>query len=68
MDIANIRIDNTIEDQVSIKWTVVDGEWTYMDTYVYSKDDYTSLTPEQLLERQTAQYLKWRNYCENPQG
>lgn len=68
MGIANIHIDNTIEEQVAIKWTVIDGDWTYMDTYTYSKAEYDALTPEQLLERQTKQYLDWRNYCENPIG
>lgn len=68
MQIENLQITNDVEEQVSIKWTVVDGEWTYMDAYIYSKEDYANLTPEQLLERQKTQYWEWRNYCENPQG
>lgn len=68
MQINNLLITNEIEDLVSIKWSVIDGEWTYMDTYIIPKSEYEKTTPEELLERQTAQYLNWRNYCENPQG
>ena len=68
MQITAEQITNDIEEQVAIKWTVIDGDWAYMDTYIYSKADYDALTPEQLLERQTKQYLEWRAYCENPIG
>ena len=63
-----IEITNQIQDQVSVQWSIIDGDWTYMDIYVYTKADYDALTPEQLKERQLAQYQAWRAYCENPTG
>lgn len=68
MDIRTLQIINHVEDKVSVQWQVMDGDWSYMDTYVYSREDYNALTSEQLRERQTAQYLSWREYCENPTG
>ena len=61
-----MQITNVTKQQYTIEWTVVDGDWGYMDTYVYSKEEYEALTPEMLLQRQIAQYEEWRKYCADP--
>lgn len=61
-------ITNTDAELVSLQWTIVDGGYTYMDTYTYTKDEYAALTPEALLERQTTQYQEWKAHMINPQG
>ena len=64
-------ITNTIETDsstgdVTVYWTIVDGEWTYMDIYYYTSDEWANTTPDQLQARQLEQYTAWREYCENP--
>lgn len=61
-----MQITNITKQQYTIEWSVTDGDWIYMDTYVYSKEEYEALTPEVLLERQTKQYEDWRKYCADP--
>ena len=53
---------------VQIAWEVQDGDWSYMNVYLFTEEEYKNLTPDQLLEKQTTEYLKWREYCSNPQG
>lgn len=50
----------------TVYWTLVDGEWTYMDIYYYTETDWNNTTPTDLQNRQVTQYTAWREYCENP--
>jgi uncharacterized protein YbdZ (MbtH family) len=66
-----MQITNTIEENqetgdVLVYWTIVDGEWTYMDIYDYTPEQWNITTPEQLQDRQLNQYITWREYCANP--
>ena len=49
-----------------VYWTVLDGSWTYMDTYYYTEADWATTTPADLQNRQVTQYVAWREYCNDP--
>jgi hypothetical protein len=50
----------------TVYWTLVDGSWTYMDIYYYTEADWNNTTPAELQDRQVAQYIAWREYCNDP--
>lgn len=50
----------------TVYWTLVDGTWTYMDTYYYTETEWANTTPTDLQNRQVAQYVAWREYCQAP--
>ena len=50
----------------TVYWTLVDGEWTYMDTYYYDESGWNNTTPADLQDRQVTQYVAWREYCQSP--
>lgn len=63
----------TIADSVYVSnidtivyWTLVDGSWTYMDTYYYTEAEWNNTTPADLQDRQLTQYVAWREYCNDP--
>ena len=58
--------DYTPEVYATVYWTIVDGNWTYMDTYVYDETEWTNTTSTDLQNRQVAQYATWREYCQSP--
>lgn len=49
-----------------VSWTLTDGTWTYMDIYYYTEADWNNTTPMDLQNRQVAQYVAWREYCNAP--
>ena len=54
------------EVYATVYWTIVDGNWTYMDTYLYDETEWTNTTSTDLQNRQVAQYVSWREYCQSP--
>jgi hypothetical protein len=64
MDITNNVV--TDENGTVVYWTLIDGEWTYMDIYTYTTVEWDNTTPADLENRQVTQYTAWREYCENP--
>lgn len=65
-------IEPTVEEVIeptsyaTVYWTLVDGAWTYMDTYYYDEAGWNSTTPADLQDRQVTQYVAWREYCQSP--
>lgn len=49
-----------------VYWVAAEGAWKYMDTYYYTEAEWAMTTPEDLQNRQVAQYLAWREYCKAP--
>jgi hypothetical protein len=58
VDVSNI--------DTTVYWTVLDGAWTYMDTYYYTEAEWAIITPAELQDRQVTQYVAWREYCNDP--
>jgi uncharacterized protein YbdZ (MbtH family) len=52
--------------KATVYWTVLDGTWTYMDTYYYTEAEWNEFNPANLQDRQVAQYVAWREYCQAP--
>lgn len=63
-----MHIINTVTNLVQVQWTVDDAVYPYMDTYVFTEDEYNALTPEALEAKQTQQYQDWLDYISNPTG
>lgn len=63
-----MTIINTVTNLVQVQWSVEDATYPYMDTYVFTEDEYNALTPILLEEKQTKQYQDWLNYIKNPTG
>ena len=61
--VSTVYISNI---DVTVYWTLVDGEWTYMDIYNYTDVEWNSTTPTDLQNKQVAQYVAWREYCNSP--
>jgi len=59
-------INETPSPLVSFAWTVRDNEYVYMDTWVMPQEEWDALSPEDIEQRQVAQYNAWRNYMANP--
>lgn len=49
-----------------VYWTLTDDSWTYMDTYYYDESTWVNTTPLDLQNKQVAQYVSWREYCQAP--
>jgi hypothetical protein len=72
-DGVNLSDTTTIADTVyvsnidtTVYWKIVDGKWTYMDTYSYTEAEWNNTTPTELQDRQLTQYVAWREYCNDP--
>jgi hypothetical protein len=65
---APVIVEEVVEPAIyaTVYWTVLDGAWTYMDTYYYTETKWNSTTPTDLQNRQVAQYVAWREYCQAP--
>jgi hypothetical protein len=63
-----VIVEEVVEPVIyaTVYWTVLDGAWTYMDTYYYTETEWNSTTPADLQDRQVAQYVAWREYCQAP--
>lgn len=59
-------VDYIPEVYATVYWTIVDNNWTYMDTYLYDETEWTNTTPTDLQNKQIAQYVSWREYCQSP--
>lgn len=51
---------------VSFSWTIVDGVYTYMDTWQMTQEEWDALTPDKIEKRQQEQYKKWRAFLDSP--
>lgn len=52
--------------KATVYWTVEDSTWTYMDTYYYTEAEWNEFNPTNLQDKQVAQYVAWREYCQAP--
>lgn len=62
-------VEEPIVEPVSyavVYWTLTDDSWTYMDTYYYDESTWLVTTPTDLQNKQVAQYVSWREYCQSP--
>ena len=59
-------IHNDLSALVSFSWAIRDNEYVYMDTWIMKQDEWDALTPEEIEQRQFAQYNAWRDHMSNP--
>lgn len=58
-----MEITKNIVNQVSVQYTVLDGEWTYMDTLVFDEKEFEKADIEKLINEK---YTIWKAYVTAP--
>ncbi len=61
MEITTTKIEQTL-----IQYTVIDGEWTYMDTLVFSPKELEALTEADIQKMINDKYSVWKVYVTMP--
>lgn len=61
-----LAIENDVQEEVVVRWSLVDGRLSYMDTYRFTKEEWEQTTPDALQERQMNQYAAWRETMGSP--
>ena len=61
-----MEISTSIIEKIEIQWQVNDETYPYMDTFIFTKEEYEKLTEEGLEQMKINKYNKWKDYMINP--
>jgi len=61
-----MEITTTTTDRTQVQYTVTDGGWIYMDTLVFSPEEYIKLTEKDIEQTITDKYDIWKAYVTTP--
>jgi len=61
-----MEIEKTTATKVEVNFTVIDGDWTYMDSLVFSAEDFNKTTEKTLNNQIEQKYSEWKTALETP--
>lgn len=61
-----MEITKVITEQVIVNYTVKKDDWTYMDSFIFTKDEYNTITEQQVNKMIEDKFADWFSYVQAP--
>ncbi len=61
-----MEINSEIIEMINVQWSVEDTDYPYCDTFIFTKEEFEALTPEELEQMKIDKYNDWKQYIINP--